>query len=93
MKQHWKKHKGNIAAPKAKDPGQDLNVETIEARAAPGKNEVAKARGDDTALRRSLILGIWTRMWTLVGARIARFWIARLGRNVHLPVGTRDGRA
>ncbi|PKI58744.1 hypothetical protein CRG98_020864 [Punica granatum] len=30
-----------------------------------------------------------TRMWTLVGARIARFWIARLGRNVHLPVGTR----
>ncbi|PKI40931.1 hypothetical protein CRG98_038679 [Punica granatum] len=33
-----------------------------------------------------------TRMWTLVGARIARFWIARLG-SVHLPVGTRDGHA
>ncbi|PKI39323.1 hypothetical protein CRG98_040285 [Punica granatum] len=31
-------------------------------------------------------------MWTLVGARIARFWIARLG-SVHLPVGTRDGHA
>ncbi|PKI72927.1 hypothetical protein CRG98_006627 [Punica granatum] len=33
-----------------------------------------------------------TRMWTLVGARIARFWIARLG-SVHLLVGTRDGHA
>ncbi|PKI30807.1 hypothetical protein CRG98_048802, partial [Punica granatum] len=32
-----------------------------------------------------------TRMWTLVGARIARFWIAGLGRNVHLPAGTRVG--
>ncbi|PKI60928.1 hypothetical protein CRG98_018674 [Punica granatum] len=31
-------------------------------------------------------------MWTLVGARIARFWIARLG-SVHLLVGTRDGHA
>ncbi|OWM76799.1 hypothetical protein CDL15_Pgr021191 [Punica granatum] len=31
-------------------------------------------------------------MWTLVGARIARFWIARLG-SVHLPVGTRDEHA
>ncbi|PKI73428.1 hypothetical protein CRG98_006198 [Punica granatum] len=31
-----------------------------------------------------------TRMWTLVGARIAHFWIERLG-SVHLPVGTRDG--
>ncbi|PKI18234.1 hypothetical protein CRG98_049492, partial [Punica granatum] len=31
-------------------------------------------------------------MWTLVGAHIARFWIARLG-GVHLPVGTRDGHA
>ncbi|PKI48783.1 hypothetical protein CRG98_030825 [Punica granatum] len=28
---------------------------------------------------------VWTRIWTLVGARIARFWIARLG-SVHLPV-------
>ncbi|PKI64285.1 hypothetical protein CRG98_015325 [Punica granatum] len=33
-----------------------------------------------------------TRMWTLVGARIAHFWIARLG-SVHLPVGTHDGHA
>ncbi|PKI65863.1 hypothetical protein CRG98_013744 [Punica granatum] len=31
-------------------------------------------------------------MWTLVGAHIARFWIAWL-RSVHLPVGTRDGHA
>ncbi|PKI77383.1 hypothetical protein CRG98_002224 [Punica granatum] len=31
-------------------------------------------------------------MWTLVGARIARFWIVRLG-SVHLHVGTRDGHA
>ncbi|PKI56022.1 hypothetical protein CRG98_023581 [Punica granatum] len=38
------------------------------------------------------IQSVWTRMWTLVGARIARFWIARLG-SVHLPVGTRDGHA
>ncbi|PKI40008.1 hypothetical protein CRG98_039578 [Punica granatum] len=36
--------------------------------------------------------GVRTRMWTLVEARIARFWIARLG-SVHLPVGTRDGHA
>ncbi|PKI68463.1 hypothetical protein CRG98_011152 [Punica granatum] len=34
-----------------------------------------------------------TRMWTLVGARIARFRIARLGRNVHLPTGARVGHA
>ncbi|PKI54929.1 hypothetical protein CRG98_024680 [Punica granatum] len=33
-----------------------------------------------------------TRMWTLVEARIARFWIARLG-SVHLPVRTHDGHA
>ncbi|PKI48852.1 hypothetical protein CRG98_030755 [Punica granatum] len=31
-----------------------------------------------------------TQMWTLVGARMRVFWIARLG-SVHLPVGTRDG--
>ncbi|PKI48742.1 hypothetical protein CRG98_030864 [Punica granatum] len=37
-------------------------------------------------------LVVRTRMWTLVGARIARFWIARL-RGVHLPVGTRDEHA
>ncbi|PKI60807.1 hypothetical protein CRG98_018796 [Punica granatum] len=29
-------------------------------------------------------------MWTFIGARIARFWIARLG-SVNLPVGTRGG--
>ncbi|PKI42304.1 hypothetical protein CRG98_037304 [Punica granatum] len=33
-----------------------------------------------------------TRMWTLVGASIARFMIARLG-SVHLLVGTLDGHA
>ncbi|PKI60893.1 hypothetical protein CRG98_018718 [Punica granatum] len=37
-------------------------------------------------------LTVRTRMWTLVGACIALFWIARLG-SVHLPVGTRDGHA
>ncbi|PKI69597.1 hypothetical protein CRG98_010010 [Punica granatum] len=31
-------------------------------------------------------------MWTLVGARIARFWIVRL-ESVHLPVGTHDRHA
>ncbi|PKI48219.1 hypothetical protein CRG98_031374 [Punica granatum] len=36
------------------------------------------------------VRGVRTRMWTLVGARITRFWIARLG-SVHLPLGTRDG--
>ncbi|PKI61770.1 hypothetical protein CRG98_017820 [Punica granatum] len=39
-----------------------------------------------------LDLTVRTRMWTLVGAHIARFWIARLG-SVHLAVGTRDGHA
>ncbi|PKI65241.1 hypothetical protein CRG98_014390 [Punica granatum] len=39
-----------------------------------------------------VMVTVRTRMWTLVGARIVRFWIARLG-SVHLPVGTRDGHA
>ncbi|PKI48796.1 hypothetical protein CRG98_030838 [Punica granatum] len=44
-------------------------------------------------LRQELFKGtVRTRMWTLVGARIARFWITRLGI-VHLLVGTRDGHA
>ncbi|PKI45178.1 hypothetical protein CRG98_034429 [Punica granatum] len=33
-----------------------------------------------------------TRMWNLVGASIACFWITRLG-SVHFPVGTHDGHA
>ncbi|PKI58128.1 hypothetical protein CRG98_021477 [Punica granatum] len=32
-----------------------------------------------------------TRMWTLIGARIAHFWIARLG-SVHLPEDARRTR-
>ncbi|OWM76889.1 hypothetical protein CDL15_Pgr028125 [Punica granatum] len=40
-----------------------------------------------------LFLPLLTRMWTLVGAHIARFWIARLDEFVHLLMGTRDGHA
>ncbi|PKI38148.1 hypothetical protein CRG98_041461, partial [Punica granatum] len=39
-----------------------------------------------------ILVAVRTRMLTLVGARIARFWIARLG-GVHLPAGARVGHA
>ncbi|PKI56792.1 hypothetical protein CRG98_022818 [Punica granatum] len=69
------------------NPPQPLNVQRMWPKA-----------DDETILPLTIknklyIMGVVrTRMWTLVGPRIARFWIARLG-GVHLPVGTRVGRA
>ncbi|PKI63032.1 hypothetical protein CRG98_016556 [Punica granatum] len=71
-----------------------VNVRKINVRKAINKH-ASKANGSSLNPLRNpqrSRQAVRTRMWTLVKARIARFWIARLG-SVHLPVGTRDRHA
>ncbi|PKI75910.1 hypothetical protein CRG98_003693 [Punica granatum] len=62
--------------------------------ACMSRNSLNHSRGDlaSSGKPKEPLGLVRTRMWTLVGARIVLFWIARLG-GVHLPVGTRDGHA